>query len=197
MSDTFELRKNDTTGVALSSCDPTQLAAILKRNFALTIWWRPVPVIIPKADLSDFVSIRLKTAVGDVAADVGSVLNGTESRDWHAPLTKDIANLASRFAKLMSAEGVAIRLEPIPGNACWKFHADDVSARLITTYVGPGTEWTIRQGNQLGRIHQIVTGHVGVFKGRHWAPDAPILHRSPPIADTDQVRLLLVIDPLG
>ena len=84
------------------------------------------------------------------------------------------------------------------------FHADYVSLRLILTYAGPGTQW-LDQGDA-ARLHDgaaietlcvraIPTGDVALFKGRKWARDAPIIHRSPPIADTGQRRLVLVIDP--
>jgi hypothetical protein len=34
-----------------------------------------------------------------------------------------------------------------------------------------------------------------MFKGHGWAPEAPIIHRSPPIAGTGQQRLVLVLNP--
>jgi hypothetical protein len=39
-------------------------------------------------------------------------------------------------------------------------------------------------------------GEVGIFKGRLWAEEPSILHRSPPIAASGERRLLLVLDPL-
>jgi hypothetical protein len=53
-------------------------------------------------------------------------------------------------------------------------------------------KWT--GGNEPERINTMAAGDVGLFKGRHWT-EAPAIHRSPPIAETGETRLLLVLDP--
>lgn len=43
-------------------------------------------------------------------------------------------------------------------------------------------------------VHALQAKHVGMTKGRPFAPDHPLIHRSPPIRDTGRDRLVLVID---
>ena len=121
-----------------------------------------------------------------------------------AALTADIVDLAATFTDIMDTDRVAIRLEVVETDACRRFHADYVTARLICTYVGPGTQWLdTRDAAALAAgadpqtltIRQIGTGDVAIFKGRLWSPDAPAVHRSPPIAGTGARRLMLVMDP--
>jgi len=103
----------------------------------------------------------------------------------------------------MDTTAVAIRLEVIETNACRKFHADHVTARLICSYAGPGTQWIDdRDAMALAggadpatlTVRQVATGDVALFKG-HDRSETPIVHRSPPIAGTGTRRLVLVIDP--
>lgn len=112
------------------------------------------------------------------------------------PLAADIRELASRFANLMQVEEVRIRLEGIASNACRKIHADYTDVRLITTYSGPGTDY-LPQGLSPSddNLVRLPAGHVALFKGRLFAEGHdPCLHRSPPVGDTGEKRLVLVID---
>lgn len=185
---------DDRLAVALGSGDPARLHAILRPEIGLAIWWRAPPVV-PSAALAAFRSIRLEADVTEAHGAVLAALARQRRRAWHAPVAVDIALLGRRFAALMGIDRIEIRLEAVRGNACWKFHADDVTVRLITTYVGPGTEWMLRDTGPAGKVHQLAPGDIGLFKGRAWAPDMPVLHRSPPIEGSGDVRLLLVIDP--
>ena len=118
----------------------------------------------------------------------------------------EVAMLVRVFGAATGATRVSVRLDVIETDACRRFHADYVSARLICTLIGPGTQWldtaaaaALAQGEAIDRltIRSIATGDVALFKGRLWSPEAPIVHRSPPITKTAQRRLLLVIDPAG
>ncbi|TDW67281.1 uncharacterized protein DUF1826 [Novosphingobium sp. PhB55] len=112
----------------------------------------------------------------------------------HAPcpaLLADVALLARLHAGVAGKPGVTIRLEVVETDACRKFHADYVTLRTITTYRGVGTQWK-RVDHE--RIHALKAGEVGVFKGRLLREQPSILHRSPPIADSGETRLVLVID---
>jgi hypothetical protein len=52
-----------------------------------------------------------------------------------------------------------------------------------------------RMGKSDCCIERVPTGWVGLFKGRTYAPDhPPCFHRSPPVGDTGEKRLMLVID---
>ncbi|MFN3592920.1 MAG: DUF1826 domain-containing protein, partial [Thermaurantiacus sp.] len=105
---------------------------------------------------------------------------------------------ARRFADLMGAELVSVRIEGITSNACTRVHADFTDVRLIRTLAGPGTDHA-PDGDPQAPLSRIPTGHIGLFKGRRY-PGAdgcchqPCLHRSPPIEGTGLRRLVLVID---
>src|SRR3989344_5468187 len=109
-------------------------------------------------------------------------------------IARCIEDLASRFASLMQCETVRVRLEGVTGNACRKVHADYTDLRLICTLAGPGTDYTLEDDPD-GPLQRISAGLVGLFKGHEFgAGHKPCLHRSPPIEDSGERRLVLVID---
>jgi hypothetical protein len=119
----------------------------------------------------------------------------------HSVLIDDATLLARLFCKAMDLARFELRLELVRTDSCRKFHADYVSARLITTYVGQGTDWLdeadadrVASGGEPQRINRLATFDIGLFKGK-LATDRPAIHRSPPIAGTGAVRLLLVLNP--
>jgi hypothetical protein len=116
-------------------------------------------------------------------------------------LIADVFELAQRYCSILKLDHLEVRLEMITTNSCRKFHADYVRARLITTYVGAGTDWLdsedaarVKQGLEPLHINSLRAGDVGLFKGK-LATKTPAIHRSPPITGTGQRRLLLVLNP--
>lgn len=188
-------RMDASAAVAVDSEDPGRLAAILDPVVALAAWRRPVPVGLSTADLSGFEAIRLESDRGAIAAGLRTALAGQPAADWHAPVADDAGVLGERFAAIMGCDRMVVRLEPVSTNACKKFHTDHVTVRLLTTYLGQGTQWIVGDEDDAA-VRQMAAGHVALFKGRRWAPDTRVLHRSPPIDGTGEVRLLLVIDPI-
>jgi len=117
-----------------------------------------------------------------------------------ARLIEDVADLAEMFCSIIDSHELEVRLEIITTDSCRKFHADYVVARLITTYVGDGTQWLeqpdadrVAQGLEPERINQMSAGDIGIFKGK-MGTATPAIHRSPPIGDLGQKRLLLVFN---
>lgn len=126
-------------------------------------------------------------SVSGSPGEIGAGLGGLP-----AELTADIVQLAERFAALMAVPNVRLRLERIETDACRKWHLDYTDLRLVVTYRGPGTQFRL---SEAGAIEQIAEQQVALFKGRDFgAQHAMISHRSPPIAGTGIVRLVLVID---
>jgi hypothetical protein len=114
--------------------------------------------------------------------------------DLPSDLADDVGILAHRFAEIMQIDAVRVRIERVDSNACKKVHADYTDVRLITTYAGPGTD-VAPHGDGDCCLERVPPGWVGLFKGRTYAPDhPPCFHRSPPIGDTGEKRLMLVID---
>ena len=123
-------------------------------------------------------------------------------------LIDDVVDKAEMMAQLTGAPMVRVGLDVIDDDHWREFHVDDVRLRLVTTYRGPGTEWVSpRLASQLtpgiipptDAICQLATGHIAILRGGKGAtPERPaVLHRSPPIAGTGIVRLLLAIDEIG
>lgn len=117
-------------------------------------------------------------------------------------LANDIAEMAELYCSIIKDTAVDVRIEFVTTDSCRKWHADYVTARLITTYVGTGTQWLegadadrVKQGLEPLRINTLGAGDVGVFKGR-LIEGEPAIHRSPPIAGTGEKRLLVVLNPL-
>lgn len=182
------------------------LAAIHDPAINLAVWQRMLDdaLAADAARLLRFQGepLRLDLAVPDLAAALPGAM---VAAGWPpAPrIVPDMAMLAGCFADVMGCGAVSLRLEVITGDACRKYHADYVTARLITSYAGPGSQW-LRDGDAAALAaglaaeelapQQLQAGEVALFKGRRWS-DAPIIHRSPPIAGTGQRRLVLVINP--
>lgn len=129
--------------------------------------------------------------------------NGYEAPHLHCALVADAALLAGHFCDALSLSRLELRLEVVTTDSCRKFHADYVSARLITTYVGPGTDWldapeaeAVARGEAPRRINRMEAGDVGLFKGK-LATLHPAIHRSPPISQSGDKRLLLVLNPVS
>ncbi|MGB3472434.1 MAG: DUF1826 domain-containing protein [Erythrobacter sp.] len=117
-----------------------------------------------------------------------------------ARLIEDATDLAEMFCSIIDSHELGVRLEIVTTDSCKKFHADYVLARLITTYVGDGTQWLeqpdadrLAQGLEPERINQMSAGDIGIFKGKQ-GTSQPAIHRSPPIGDSGQKRLLLVFN---
>jgi len=191
---------------AARSADPDALSAILMPGINLAIWERKVAPEVPDVKtLAEINDISLTAEADQVgAAMILALKEAGYPAEVIGPLTADIAAHANRLAQLLVCDTLAIRLEVIETDACRRFHADYVSARLILTYVGPGTQWLdnvaairLRNGAAVETldVRNVSAGQIALFKGRKWSPDGAIVHRSPPIADTGQRRLVLVIDP--
>lgn len=123
---------------------------------------------------------------------------GTPDGAMRQCLIDDIAELATLFASLVGTALVKMRLEAVASNACSKFHIDAVTARLICTYRGTGTQYgIITEGDAPRRIFTVPTGAPVILRGTLWpqSPRSGVLHRSPPIEGTGERRLVLVLDP--
>ncbi|MGD9863355.1 MAG: DUF1826 domain-containing protein [Pseudodonghicola sp.] len=135
---------------------------------------------------------RVAAAVDQACAAAG-IAAGPGRRRFCA----DVADLAAGFAGLMGTPHLQLRLDPVRGDACRRFHVDHVPARLLCTYRGRGTEYgAAGPDGQPQSVQRMAAGWVGVFRGRLWPGAAPcgLLHRSPPIEGSGETRLLLVLD---
>ena len=186
------------------SASPHVLSAIRAENCNLAVWQRTSVAGLDALELDRIKDIRFASSVGELerALEAQCEQAGYAPGNVRTALVRDIANLADHFAAIMELGAIQVRLAIVTTNSCRKFHADYVKARLITTYIGTGTQWIEDQdlagdtnGEEPRRINALSAGDVGLFKGKMWT-QTPAIHRSPPIEGTDETRLMLVLDPV-
>lgn len=182
---------------------PEDLSAIQDGDCELAVWQRVADVQTARAfrAADELPRLRFSTAVSmlnDTSQAATATLADEHLRQW---LACDIARLGRVFAELMSCTHDRIRLEHTGVQSCPKFHRDNVAARMIRTYVGPGTEWGLaRPGQEPVAIEQLGVFDVAVLKGERWqtAQSKPnhlgVVHRSPSVSP-DTPRFVLVVDP--
>lgn len=184
---------------------PESLSAFQSPDCAAAIWRRqPSPSFqdwIDRLDPARLPRTRMILPPDAVCDAVGELCDtaGTPKGVERTRLVDDIAALADIFAGLMRAPFLRLRLDVVTTNACRKFHIDAITARLICTYRGTGTQYGISAGGAEPReVFIVPTGAPILLRGTLWpsSPRSGLLHRSPPIEGTGETRLILVLDPI-
>ncbi|WP_448664626.1 DUF1826 domain-containing protein [Sphingomonas sp. CJ20] len=187
--------RNDTV---VTSESPEVLRRIVEPDVHLAVWTRPLPGALTDLQAIDWETIDdidATVAVEALAADFSELVAAAGYAEAAgAALAEELVALCTCFSAIMGCALLRLRLEVVQTDACRRFHTDNVTARLLMPLVGPGTQW-IHAGAE-AEIRELRTGEVGVFKGRLWAEEPMILHRSPPIAATGETRLLFALNPL-
>ena len=184
---------------------PENLNILAKPRCAAAIWQRqPLPAFqmwIDGLDPAVLPSTRLILKPQDVVTALSEVYDKSSMGDeshWRS-FIEDIADLSHLFCDLMAIPYVRLRLEPVTSNACSKFHIDAITARLVCTYRGTGTQYGIsHDGAEPKSIFTVPTGTPILMRGTLW-PERPcsgLLHRSPSIEGSGETRLVLVLDPI-
>lgn len=185
------------------------LAAIRRPDVELAIWLRCQPskfsTWLAALQYNQLPDLRVLVTPDAVPETIGKYLNecGMPSGDMRDFLVADVQDLARTFAEISDIDAVDVRLERLQHDACWRYHRDRVDARLLTTYLGPGTEWVdhrdadaaIKQQNDFaGTVTQLRTFDVALFKGTQAGGRGGVVHRSPPIMELGLTRLLLCLN---
>lgn len=185
----------------LHSRESAVLGRIGAPGVAAAIWQRaPAPEFADWIEALPAASLpRLRTLAPvesiegcvQAACDIAGIPAG-RMRDM---LAGDIAALALIMAEVMRSPLLHLRLDAVSTDACRRFHVDNVTARLLCTYRGAGTQLA-RPGHERA-AQDVATGTAVILRGALWPGHeaTALLHRSPPIAGTGRTRLLLVIDP--
>ncbi len=196
---------------------PEELDAIRQSGVGAAIWRRQpdtgFQAWIDALPPDQLPAMRAVVAPDRAAAAVEAAcdINGTPEGPERERLVSDVAALAHAFAAIMSAVPGAgapwlrIRLDVIDGDACRKFHLDQVAARLLCTYRGAGTQYGLwRADGDPQRVFSLATGAAAIFRGARWPAQTTfgrelsgIVHRSPPLEGKGETRLLLVIDAVA
>ena len=199
-----DVPQNPVTGISVTQL-PENLNILATRDCAAVIWQRqPLPDFqtwIDGLGPDILPSVRLILEPQDVATVLSEICDASSvvDRAYWLYLIKDIAELSHLFCDLMAAPYMRLRLEPITSNACRRFHIDAITARLVCTYRGTGTQFGISQdGAEPERIFTVPNGTPILLRGTLWPeqPRSGLLHRSPPIEGSGETRLVLVLDPI-
>lgn len=193
------------------------LADIYRENVNIAIWQRELSDELGDA-VTDFAA-RNRTFAASMTVSPDSVLTSVSeaigSND-QCPLNQSIAELVEMFCDLLGVERTGLRFGVLDSAMCPRFHVDRVPCRLVTTYLGAGTEWLQHEAvdrSKLGPvsagksdhetglfrtprdIQQLSSGSVALLKGELWEgnEDAGLVHRSPTV-EAGHVRLLLSLD---
>lgn len=130
-------------------------------------------------------------------------------------LAADLRLWVEVLAELTGSERVGVRLTRVESAMCPRFHVDRVMLRLVSTYVGRGTEYVANEEvdrRRLGHpaadnartlLHDsdsvcaATAGDIVFLKGELWPENAGqgAVHRSP-AASVESPRLVLTLDPL-
>lgn len=197
-----------TLGEGIMACDTMSgLAAINDPGTALVIWQRkPLPVFeewLDRIDVWNLPDLRILIEPDQLRQALEPLLDECEmpAGDMRDLLVDDVHELVLGFADILGSDLVDVRLERVSHDACWRFHRDNVEARLITTYRGPTTEWVQseyaeravqEQLDYAGRIERFNRFDVAIFKGS--CAGSGIVHRSPAIKGSGKTRLLLCLN---
>lgn len=191
--------------LCLTNVSPGVLRRWNEPGVGLVVWQRTwtgtVTERLDLLQLSDMPRARFIARAADAEASVAAGLADVACSDALVleALAADIEALVARYAEVSECPLIEVRLEAISGNACRLFHVDRTRSRLVTTYVGPGTEWVPDASSQAalhdsenydGPVERLPRFAVAILPGS-LSDSGGLVHRSPPIVGTGQVRLFL------
>jgi len=152
-----------------------------------------------------FVSLDEEGPIDHALPQWALKLPGVE--DW----MRDVEEIIDMFRCLFEPKAVGLRLHVLRGTICPRFHTDRVPVRLLTTYIGRGTEWlpeyaVVRpdsdsplpdQSVSDSDIQALPTEAVSILKGESWIGNEGrgLVHRSP--SPGTRPRLVVGLDWLS
>ena len=184
---------------------PEELSALHRPGCVAVLWWRQ-----PITSFQDWIdalapeqlpTARLILCAQDVRPALTSISTvfGTPECAERSLLIDDVAALAEIFAGLMRASHLRLRLDVMTSNACRDFQFDPVPARLICTYRGTGTQYSISTDVVESRqVFTVPTGVPIVMRGAYGPGHlrSGLRYRAPPIEGLGETRLVLDLDPV-
>ncbi len=203
-----------TTSPHAVGSGPDVLQYVMNPDVNLALWQRPVKTEIMR-ELSTLQAghlrdVRHRTSLISFDDDICTLLlqQGLDPQGF-INLRADMHQLAELLGDVSRCREFIFRLVTIDSDECCRFHLDRTPLRLICTYQGPGTEWlTDRQVDRaalarcasndaitrFGESSQFEHFWVGILKGDPGNLGQGLVHRSPPIAGSGQIRVLFCLD---
>ncbi|TKC99468.1 DUF1826 domain-containing protein [Polyangium fumosum] len=191
---------------------PDVLASIHEPSVNVAIWTRPVPPGLGP----EMAAWADKKDAFEGIFDAAEIKAGRpfDPDDDTSPLRSDLGRLLRRFAELTRVRRIQVSFGAIRHDQCRKFHVDYVRLRMVTTYLGPGTEWLPDDGvrreelapaplapaeanrrivRDPDKVRRANAGDVVLLKGeRYPGAERAAVHRSPPIQELGVTRVVLV-----
>lgn len=199
--------------------EPLILGDIFRDGISVALWQRE-----PMPEVSDYFT-HVFDALGLGVRSVLSLETLKEQLADSLPdhqgkqaAIDDIYLLSDMLCCLFDCDTVGLRLVPLNKAMCPSFHVDNIPVRLVSTYLGDGTQWLPQEAlvlspndndhSKLGKtkagfyyqqdnIQQMKVNDVGLLKGQAWdeTQESAALHRSCPVDDNGK-RVLLTLDPM-
>ncbi len=194
--------------------DVSALAQVQAPNVDLGLWRRPFQTAIAEevsslsaGSLNDR-KRRIPIEHFDQRIAETLQLHGL-NQGQYVNLRQDLSYLSRVFASIVGTSELVFRLFTTGEDDCRRFHLDRLKMRLMCTYQGPGTQWLSEA--QLDRVAQhtgqanediIRFGNpqrfepfwVGIMRGDPTNQGVGLVHRSPPVVDTGEIRVVFCLD---
>lgn len=201
-------------GAGVRICtDTDQLSQIHEPEVEVVLWLREVSPLLASfldnIDISSEPRNNFHLQQGKLHKQLHEHLQSFEvnNPDVYQAWLNDMAYLVDVYQEVVSNPSPRVRLDFLHNNACKRFHRDNMTIRLITTYIGPGTEWLLGEHLKVGPertdifkvqdVQHVPRFTVGLFKGLKYPGNLPkVFHRSPPISGSNQHRFVLCLDDI-
>jgi Protein of unknown function (DUF1826) len=194
---------------------PIMLGEVRRPEVDVALWRREVP-----ASLSTLRAWAASTnapsfdRVVTIDAEAIAAAVSRAPSSLRGALAADVAMLLGYFVAVAGTARCRLFFGTVRDDNCRKFHVDAVAVRMVTTYVGPGTEWLSEQAVNRAALARLIEcpsdanaaivcdpggvrrareGDVLMLKGSR-DPNVGgkgAVHRSPPLREPE-VRLVLI-----
>jgi hypothetical protein len=198
---------------------PMVLGDIFSPEHSVAIWQRSIDSDISHYFANCFddlgLGIRGVFTIENLKVELAKLL---PNHSYKERALEDVFLLSDMLTCLFGCDSVGLRIAPLSKAMCPKLHTDNIPVRLVSTYLGPGTQWlplevleeeqlapadTKSLGQYKGRyyqeshIQQLNSFDVALLKGSAWENQEHMaaVHRSCPISENDK-RVLLSLDPM-
>ena len=203
---------------AFITTDLSKISEIYQEKINISIWQRKLDRSITKSsehilNKNPYLEFSEVLQPGDVKKSLSSAMGLSKEM---LPFFDDVFQMVSMFCKLFDQKKIWLRLDGIDHPMCPRFHTDKLKCRLVSTYLGPATQWlphNLIDRSKLGygnegkpdsesglfisedSIQQCATGDVALLKGESWEGNdgAGLVHRSS-YKEGSYKRLYMTID---
>jgi len=218
-------RSRGTQSMRVVTCDaPALLMRIHEPSVNGVVWRRtPEPSVLRAWDEACPTGSTVVDGIvrpGPLGASAAEPGLDAPLSDRFGAFAPDVLMLSRWLAHVAGCVEVRARMVSLDDDQCRLFHVDAPALRILSTYVGPGTQWVDNDAvrrERLGTgglsadafnralllpgaaVYQARAGWVCLQKGDAYPGGLgrAVVHRSPPIEGTGTRRLRLTLEPSG